>query len=177
ALVVWPESALPDDLEEDAAAWVRLSRFVEDLGIPLVTGGGGSAVGDDGHVVRFNSVHFLRPRHGMLSYHKRLPVPFAESWPGGPGGPPWGIEPVAAGQELALFGDGLARFGPLICFEITDAASVRGLAGGGARLVVSVNNDVWFGEHEAPHLVWARIRAVESGLPVVRATNQGTSAI
>src|SRR5262249_39487324 len=33
------------------------------------------------------------------------------------------------------------------------------------------------GEHEAPHLVWARIRAVESGLPVVRATNQGTSAI
>ena len=56
-------------------------------------------------------------------------------------------------------------------------AAARRLAALGARFVVSVNNDVWFGDREAPHVVWARIRAVESGLPVVRASNRGTTGV
>lgn len=177
ALVVWPESALTLDLVQDAAAWRRLGAFVDELGVPLAAGGLGSAVTDGGRVAHFNSVHFMRPRHGMLSYHKRLLVPFAEAWPAALGAPPPAIEPVAAGRALGVFGANGLRFGALICFEITDAASVRALVGAGARLIVNVNNDVWFGTGVAPQLVWARVRAVESGVPVARATNGGTSAV
>ncbi len=177
ALVVWPESTLSSDFASDGRAWARLSAFVDELGVALMTGGVGSAVDTGGRVERFNSVHFVRPRHGMLSYHKRLLVPFAESWPAMLGAPPPAIEPVDAGGELAVFGDGGFRVAPLICFEITSAPSVRELARRGAQAIVNVNNDVWFAGWTAPQQVWARVRAVESGLPVVRATNGGTSAV
>jgi apolipoprotein N-acyltransferase len=176
ALVVWPESALAVDLVANTDAWRELRAFVDHAGTTLVTGGVGSAVRTGGHLVRFNSVHVVRPGHGMLSYHKRLLVPLAESWPDALGTPPAGIDPVVAGRGLGVFGDGGQRFGTVICFEIGDAATVRALARSGARFVVSVNNDVWWAGR-APHLVWAIIRAVESGLPVVRATNGGTSAV
>ena len=64
------------------------------------------------------------------------------------------LAPVAAGRELVLFGDAAWRFGTLICSEITDATAARRFAALGARLLVSVNNDVWFGDPEAPHVVW-----------------------
>ncbi len=177
AVVIWPESALDVDFERDRAAWKTLAAFVEELGVPLVTGGVGSVIGDDGEIVRFNAVHFVRPRHGMRSYHKRWLVPLAESWPAALGTPPAGLAPVVAGRELVLFGDDPWRFGPLVCFEITDGTGARRLAALGARMVVSLNNDVWFGAGAAPHLVWARVRAVESGVPVVRASNRGTNAV
>ncbi len=173
-LVVWPESALAADLERDADAWRRLRAFVDAHGTTLVTGGAGTTIGAGGRVERFNSVHVFRPRYAMVSYHKRLLVPFAESWPAFLGEPPAALEPVAAGATLMVH-DPL-RFGPLVCFEITDAASARALAHRAARMIVNINNDAFWGD-AAPHVVWARIRAVESGLPVVRAANGGLSAV
>lgn len=177
SIAIWPESALDVDFARDRAAWSELAGFVETLGVPLVTGGVGTVLDDDGELVRFNAVHFVRPHHGMRSYYKRWLVPLAESWPGWLGRPPTVLAPVAAGHDLVLFGEGPWRFGVLICSEITDSAAARRLAALGARFVVSVNNDVWFGDREAPHVVWARIRAVESGLPVVRASNRGTTGV
>jgi apolipoprotein N-acyltransferase len=176
ALVVWPESALTIDPGMDPKTWRSLRAFVDGLGTTLVTGGVGSTVDARGRILHFNSVHVIRPAHGMRSYHKRLLVPFAESWPETFGAPPAGLEPVLAGHQLGVFGDGAERFGTVICFEIADPATLRSLARAGARFVVSVNNDVWWAG-AAPHLVWAVVRAVESGLPVVRATNRGTSAV
>jgi apolipoprotein N-acyltransferase len=177
ALVVWPESALTVDLERDRAAWHRLRGFVDEQETALLAGGVGGAVGSDGEVVRFNSVHFLRPGHGMLSYHKVRLVPLAEWWPAVLGAPPAWLAPVAAGRDLAVFGDEPATFAPVICFEITDAAMVRALVARGARFLVNPSNDAWYGTRGAPHLVWAVVRAIESGRAVVRAANAGTSAI
>jgi apolipoprotein N-acyltransferase len=177
ALVVWPESALPIDLTEDRAAWTRLSRFVLTLGAPLATGGIGTALADDGEIERFNSVHFVRPGHGMLSYHKQVVIPVAESWPSIFGAPPAALDPIVPGHQFVLFGDGPGRFGPLICFEITDARSARVLAARGARFLVNLNNDAWFVGRDAPHWLWVPVRAVESGRAVSRATNGGSSAI
>jgi apolipoprotein N-acyltransferase len=176
ALVVWPESALLVDLEQDRATWLRLKGFVEQLGAPLVTGGMGSAIDRKGNIVRFNSVHFLQPGHAMRSYHKRLLVPFAEAWPSWLGSPPAAIEPVAAGRDLVVFGNGEKAFGTLVCFEIIDAGSARELALRGARFLLSVNNDVWF-PADPPHQSWIAVRAVETGRPIVRASNGATSSI
>jgi apolipoprotein N-acyltransferase len=175
-LIVWPESALPIDLERDADAWTRLRAFVDAHGTALVTGAAGRAPSESGWLEQYNSVHVFRPRYAMQTYHKRLLVPFAESWPALLGAPPAGLEPVAAGSALLVAETASARFGPLVCFEITDAASARTLAARGAGFIVNVNNDAYWGD-AAPHVVWARIRAVESGLPVARGTNGGTSAV
>jgi apolipoprotein N-acyltransferase len=175
-LVVWPESALTVDLEQDPAAWTRLRAFADTHGVTIATGGVGSRVADAGEVELSNAVHVVRPRHGLLTYRKRILVPFAESWPFAFVTPPASIDPVTAGDELLIVGDAAARVAPRGCFEMTDAATARTLARRGARVILNVNNDAYWGA-AAPHLVWARIRAVESGLPVARATNGGVGEV
>ncbi|MEW6268059.1 MAG: apolipoprotein N-acyltransferase [Thermodesulfobacteriota bacterium] len=176
-VVLWPESALNLDLARDRVAWARIGELVERAGATLVTGGVSFELDARGRPRRFNSLHVVRPGFGMQSYHKRLLVPLAESWPSFLGAPPASLEPVTAGSALPVLDAGETRFGPLICFEIADAASARALARDGASFLVNVTNDVWFQGTEAPHLRWARIRAIESGLPVVRVANAGTSVV
>ena len=65
----------------------------------------------------------------------------------------------------------------LICFEIADSRDARTLASRGAAFIVNPTNDAWFYRSGAPHLPWAVARAVETGLPVVRAANAGVSAV
>jgi len=114
----------------------------------------------------------------MRSYHKRWLVPLAERWSSLLGTPPPELASLEAGEEATVFSLGDTAFGVLICFEITDAAGARALARGGARFIVNMTNDAWFiGSARPPHLPWAAVRAVETGLPVVRASNAGPSAV
>jgi apolipoprotein N-acyltransferase len=178
ALLVWPESALVVDLEHDRATWTALDAFVATHGTPLLAGGPGSARRDGRGVERFNSAHLIVPGHGMRSYHKRGLVPFAERWPAFLGAPPADVESLDPGSEATVFPLGDTAFGVLICFEITDAAGARALARGGARFILNITNDAWFaGSARPPHLPWAAVRAVETGLPVVRAANAGPSVV
>jgi apolipoprotein N-acyltransferase len=174
--LVWPESALATDIERDRASWAELTRFVTTTGTTLIAGGPGSSLRSRGRLARFNSVHVLRPARGLRSYHKRLLVPFAERWPALLGPPPAGIGNLSAGRELTVFEVDGRAFGVLICFEVTDSRGARLLADRGAGFLVNPTNDVWF-PSTAPHLPWAVIRAVESGLPVVRAANAGVSIV
>ena len=176
-VVLWPESALNLDLARDRAAWRRITEFLERSGATLVTGGVSFELDERGRAQRFNALHVLRPGFGMQSYHKRLLVPLAESWPALLGAPPASLEPVTAGRTLRTFDVGSTRFGPVTCFEIADGASARLLARDGAGFLLNPTNDAWFRGTEAPHLRWARIRAIETGLPVVRVANAGTSAV
>ncbi len=176
ALLVWPESALTTDPEHDRAAWATLNRFVDAHATPLLAGGPGSVRRGAAGLAHFNAAHLLTPAHGMRSYHKRGLVPFAERWPALLGAPPSGVESLDAGDEATVFGTGDGAFGVLICFEITDGAAARALVRRGARFIVNLTNDAWF-PAAAPHLPWAAVRAVETGLPVVRAANAGVSAV
>lgn len=176
-LVLWPESALNLDLARDRGAWRRIADLAATSGATLVTGGLDLALRADGTSERYNALHVVRPGFGLQSYHKRLLVTLAESWPSFLGAPPAALEPVVAGTTLPVLDGGKVRFGALVCFEITDAASARALARDGATLLVNPTNDAWFRGTEAPHLRWARIRAIESGRPVLRVANAGTSAL
>ena len=72
---------------------------------------------------------------------------------------------------------GLPPLGPLICYEaIFPRAIVQGAERPG--LLVNVTNDGWFGNTTGPrqHFHQARVRAVEEGLPLIRAANNGISA-
>jgi apolipoprotein N-acyltransferase len=174
--LVWPESALPTDIERDRAAWGEIARFLDATGATLIAGGPGSSLRADGQLARFNSVHVLRPAQGLRSSHKRRLVPFAERWPALLGAPPAAVGELAAGGELSVLDMGGRLFGVLICFEITDGQGARTLARDGAAFILNPTNDAWF-TGAAPHFPWAVIRAVESGVPVVRAANAGVSAV
>jgi apolipoprotein N-acyltransferase len=181
ALIVWPESALPNDPEHDRATFAALRGLVDRNGMPLLAGGPGVARGPDRQPARYNSAHLVRPGEGLASYHKRNLVPLAETWPARLpliGSPPPDLAGLSAGTEATVFPLGESAFGVLICFEITDAAGARTLAQRGARFIVNLTNDAWFATSaRPPHLPWAAVRAVESGLPVVRAANAGPSAV
>jgi len=71
------------------------------------------------------------------------------------------------------------RFGVLICFESTLAPLAREYAKAGADFTIVITNDAWFQKSTAPfqHAIQSAFRAIETGMPVVRATNTGwTSA-
>jgi apolipoprotein N-acyltransferase len=181
ALIVWPESALSNDPEHDRGTFAALRAFVDARGVPLLAGGPGSARGRGREPARFNSAHLVSPGQGITSYHKRGLVPLAETWPTGLpfiGTPPPDLAGLDPGSEATVFSLGESAFGVLICFEITDAAGARTLARRGARFIVNLTNDAWFASSaRPPHLPWAAVRAVESGLPVLRAANAGRSAV
>ena len=85
----------------------------------------------------------------------------------------------SAGTALTpLHVPGLPRAAPLVCYEAIFPGQVIP-DGPRPGLMVNLTNDAWFGETPGPyqHFVQARLRAVEEGLPLVRAANTGISAI
>ncbi len=73
---------------------------------------------------------------------------------------------------------GAPAVAPLICYEIIFPSEVVPRVGQ-ARWIINLTNDAWFGDSSGPrqHLQQARMRAIETGLPIVRAANNGLSAI
>jgi apolipoprotein N-acyltransferase len=93
---------------------------------------------------------------------------------------PGGFKSGAAHTVLAL--PGLPVAVPLICYEAIFPEEVAAAVKAGATrpgFLLNVTNDAWFGRTVGPyqHLAEARLRAIEEGLPMVRAANTGISAI
>ncbi len=177
-LIVWPEAALPM-LEEEARP--ILERVQSNLApdTALLTG----ILQRDGSGLYYNSVIGLGNAEG--EYRKAHLVPFGEYLP---------LESLLAGT-IAFFdlpmptmtpgaeGQGPIRaagttIGNAICYEIIYADRVAEQARG-AELLLTVSNDTWFGRSIGPlqHLQMARLRALENGRYLIRATSNGVTAI
>ncbi len=120
------------------------------------------------------------------SYDKVHLVPFGEYLPFADILEPWGMRQLitlpggfATGlQRRTLTAGNAPPFSPLICYEAIFPGEVteEGVRPG---WLLNVTNDAWFGNTTGPHqhLQQAIVRAVEEGLPLVRAANTGISAI
>ncbi len=175
-VVVWPESASPFALPNDAGA--RAALIDASGGVPVLAGS-----------VRFDQLE--RPTNSLAAivdtgpphqiYDKWHLVPFGEYSPAWvplavqlvPGG---GFTPGPGPETLHV--PGLPPLGALICYEAIFPAQVANEADR-PEWLVNVTNDAWFGNSSGPrqHLTAARMRAVEEGLPLVRAANTGISAV
>lgn len=179
-LVIWPETAV-NFLLEDAGP--VLPAMAQAAGAPLVMG----IQRRDGS--RFhNSLVTLNPDATVgATYDKFHLVPFGEYVPWGDAMARVGINAFAAQQgngyspgpgPATMSAPGVPDFQPLICYEAIFPQHLRGLDSRPAWLL-QATNDAWFGQFSGPyqHLAQARLRAIESGLPLIRAANTGISAV
>src|SRR5207302_10925183 len=157
-LVVWPETASPVDLLDPRAAaelrsWVRqddVSRIASSL-----EGG------------RTSSAFALAPSGALLGrYDKVRLVPFAE----------YGERP---GRARTVLRTPVAAIGIALCYESIFPDVARRYARGGATMLAVLTNDAWFGGRAAPaqHAALAPFRAVEERRYLLRAADEGISAI
>lgn len=193
-LVVWPEASFPLRLRRDVED-LREDLFVEDGLEPpaAVVGAVGFERVLEGNVMlerRSNSAFVVGAGQRVVGRaDKSHLVPFGEyvPWPFDAlieqivpiGGTRPGAGYEAIDVEVAL-SDGTRRALPVgvtICYEGIFPEIARALRNAGAELHVNVTNDGWYGISSAPtqHLAFYAIRAVESGMPVVRAANTGKS--
>lgn len=178
-LVLWPETAIPTFYSEVAA---RLDGFAADMaeqGTHVVTGV--FTRGDEG--AYYNAVRPLG--EGADDYRKRRLVPFGEYLPLRPLLAPFErfiqvpMSDIAAGaEEQPPLRVGPYELGASVCYEAAYPGVIRS-ALPEADVLINVSNDAWFGDSTAPHqhLEIARMRALEAGRPLLRATNTGISAV
>jgi len=175
-LVIWPETAFPDDLLQSAQwrplIFSEVSRMKTDLllGIaPIING------------YEYNSALLINAS-GQIGglYHKQALVPFVETSPFEPLGLDWGRGyHISPGKRPGIFAleSGPLLFGVVICSESAHPALVRRLRKTGAKFLVEISNDGWF--TDAPsymlHAQAAIMRAVENRIWVIRAANTGFS--
>jgi apolipoprotein N-acyltransferase len=178
AVVVWPETASPYLLDRDPAARAMIadaSRRMDGTVAPGLIG----TVRFDAERQPLNSVAALLGAAAPVAmYDKWHLVPFGEYQPRwiplplefGPGG----FVPGPGPRTLRV--PGLPPFSPLICYEVIFPGSVVD-SSDRPQWMVTVTNDAWFGNSAGPrqHLAAARLRAVEEGLPIMRAANTGIS--
>ena len=196
-LVLWPEGVIRDFIEDDYPFWVygatspyvTRARMASVLGPRdmLLTGGTALQFDSRGDVTTAsNSVFALDPAARIRGrYDKAHLVPYGEYLP-----MPWLLKPL--GLSRLVPGDmdfapgpgprtmavpGFGAIGVQLCYEIIFSGEVVDRAHR-PRLIFNPSNDAWFGTWGPPqHLAQARLRAIEEGLPVVRATPNGISAV
>jgi apolipoprotein N-acyltransferase len=196
AILLWPEAAVTDSLEdgrtdpvyqEDVARTRALVRDQMGRADLLLTGGITirSATGRRASSAT-NSVFAIDRAGAMLGrYDKAHLVPYGEYLPMRPILSAIGLSRLAPGsldfdagpgpQTLALPLIGKAGF--QLCYEIIFSGEVVDRANRPAFLF-NPSNDAWFGAWGPPqHLAQARLRALEEGLPVLRSTPTGISAV
>ena len=179
-LIVWPETAVPQLLNTADDILAAIAEAAD--GVPVITGI--QRYQDQRY---FNSLVVLDASGvpGQI-YDKAHLVPFGEYVPFGDVLARFGItgfasqtgSGYAAGPGPQILDLAIGKALPLICYEavfpqLLNAAPER------ADMLIQITNDAWFGTYSGPyqHLVQARMRAAEQGLPMIRVANTGVSAM
>ena len=180
-LIVWPETSVPGYYWYDPLIRSAIARIEERVRTPLLLGSthiydarnpkyfnSAFLVGPDGGTVdRYDKIHLVLfgeiiPCERFFPFLKNL-VPFEEDF--------------TPGREYTIFPFAQGNFGALICFEDIFPDLSRNFVLRGARFLVNITNDAWFGATSQPyqHAALAVFRCVENSVSMVRATNTGLS--
>ncbi len=182
--IIWPEAAPPFILTRSAYALDQIAALTGRDRV-LMTGAL-RALRHGDHLDYYNSFYVFGHGGEMLNvYDKFHLVPFGEYLPLENLLKKIGLTKVVGIEGSFATGDGphtldipgAPRAGPLICYEILFPGDVVGATR--PSWFVNVTDDSWFGPWAGPmqHLLVARMRAIEEGIPVVRAANTGISVV
>ncbi|TDN68507.1 apolipoprotein N-acyltransferase [Paraburkholderia sp. BL10I2N1] len=188
-LIITPETAIPVLAQQIPQSFaVAIREFADSTGSSILFGAVGGTITPEGHVVDYtNSLFGVTPgSRDVFRYDKHHLVPFGEFVP-------WGFRWFVNLMNIPL-GD-FARGGPVqktflvhnqpiavdICYEDIfgeEIARTIRESDTPAGVLVNTTNLAWFGDTIAldQHLQIARMRSLETGRPMLRATNTGTTA-
>lgn len=183
-LVVWPETALPDDVRYSPES-AELVRFLARDRAPILVGSMDFIREPDQSVRYFNSAYLFDSAgtivHAYDKQHLILfgeYIPLARQFPFLKALTP-NMESFSAGTETRVFRlpHPDVPFSPLICFEDTIPGLSREAVRQGARLLTILTNDAWFRQSSASrqHLAHCVFRCVENRVPAVRSANNGVT--
>ncbi len=195
-LLLWPEAAITDPLEDDRKDPYyreRIFRLQKEVGALLgprdllLTGGIAFHSADGENVTSATNSVFAMDAHGhsLARYDKAHLVPYGEYLPMRPILSRLGLSRLAPGDidfdagpgARTIDIPGLGKVGFQVCYEIIFSGAVVDRANRPAFLF-NPSNDAWFGAWGPPqHLAQAQLRALEEGLPVLRSTPTGISAV
>ncbi|MCL6621095.1 MAG: apolipoprotein N-acyltransferase [Syntrophobacterales bacterium] len=182
-LIIWPETAAPFLFLRNPEFTPRVQEIGRASGAHLFFGAPAYELTPAGDRF-FNRAYLLDPEGQVAGYYDKAHlVPFGEYVPLQrilffvPKMVPM-VGDFAEGPVGAVVHLPEAPVGPLICFESIFAYLSRAQVRNGARLLVTITNDAWFGETSAPyqHLAWGVFRCVEGRVAMARAANTGISA-
>ncbi len=187
--LIWPESAFPFFLTREPDALAQIADLLPE-GTVLITGAARAPDATSGikGPRAYNSVYVIDHDGSILSiYDKVHLVPFGEYLPFQDLLERFGLAQLTKVQGGFISGDrhrslnvpAAPRFLPLVCYEIIFPGSAVPRGGDRPNWLINLTNDGWFGISSGPyqHLQQARVRAIEEGLPLVRAANTGISAV
>jgi apolipoprotein N-acyltransferase len=188
SIIVWPETAVPFLFTDRPDALAALGEVLQD-GQTLLAGavrseGNPNAAGEGRY---YNSIVVINDKGEIAdAFDKVHLVPFGEYLPFEELLTRLGLKKIVqtpvsfssgAARKLLTVADGVRAL-PLICYEAIFPDEVAGAAAG-ADFILNVTNDAWFGDTPGPyqHFRQAQLRAVEFGIPLARAANNGVSAV
>ena len=183
-LIVWPETAAPFFFLRTPDLSAQVQAIAKESGGSLLFGAPAWELTTDGERY-FNRAYLLSPEGEVLGYYDKAHlVPYGEYVPLRRFMPfigkmvpmvgDFAEGPVGATVSLP---DGVA-LGPLVCYESIFPNLSRAQVANGAKLLVNITNDAWFGKTAAAyqHLAMAAMRCVENHVCLARAANTGISA-
>lgn len=181
-VIVWPESAVPA-LEESVRPYLtQMASLANENGSSLIIGLIRRDAATDAY---YNSIAAYALDAPTQWYDKRRLVPFGEFFPVPQAVREWmrlmnlPYSDFAPGRDdpapLRAAGESLA---PTVCYEDAYGSEQLGVVRQ-SSLLVNVTNDAWFGDSTAPHqhLDISRMRSLETGRAMLRATNDGVTAL
>ncbi len=186
--LIWPESAFPFLLTHEPEAMAQIAALLPQ-GTVLITGAIRAPEAAPGRKIEraYNSIYVIDHDGTILSVYDKIHlVPFGEFLPFQSFLESLGIMQltklpggfIPGERRRAMDVPRAPRMLPFVCYEIV----FPGEATSGSERpgwMLNLTNDGWFGHSSGPyqHLRQAQVRAIEQGLPLVRAANTGVSAV
>ena len=184
--VVWPESALPYMIADNMQTAELMGESAPPGG-GVISGAVRGRFNEDGRIQQvWNSIVVVNEKGALTQYYdKSHLVPFGEYVPLRRFFPfisklTEGMVDFSPGEGIQTLNlPGLPPFSPLVCYEIIFPGNVATEGAERPHMLLNVTNDAWYGKSSGPyqHFAAAIVRAVEEGVPVVRAANNGISAV
>ncbi|MBB3352027.1 apolipoprotein N-acyltransferase [Rhizobium sp. BK049] len=186
-IIVWPETSIPFILTDNQDALTRIADTLDDDQILIAGAVRAEEIGPGTPVRYYNSIYVIDGRGQIIAASDKVHlVPFGEYLPFEDILTELGIQNIveipggfsaAATRHLLALPGGLNLY-PLICYEIIFPGEMTGDIVD-ANALLNLTNDAWFGITPGPyqHFQQARVRAIETGLPLIRDANNGISAL
>ncbi len=184
-LAIWPETATGSYLRKQLDQALAVAGFAARTGVPVFSGYADYEWDRDGRQRSYNAAGLFATDGSLgTAYAKRHLVPFGERMPFQRllpwlGRLEFGQAEWTPGERTVLFPSPPGPFSCLVCFEAIFPDLARSDVRAGARWLVNITNDEWFGNSAAlyQHAAMSVFRAVENRVPLARCANTGLTLV